>query len=399
MTTNRRDFIKLVGTTTGGFLFLPKFLSAMPGTELFQQFQTGNNTLVIIQLNGGNDGLNTFIPYDNPLYYDYRKNIAIKKDDVLKSVNGMGFHPSMTGFEAIQQEGNLCVLQNVGYPNPNRSHFRSIEIWQTGSNANENLNTGWLGRYLDAQCAPDDALGALNIDNLDNLALRGTLPHNISIQDPIKFEQQIKSLSDNNADSSTVNQNLDFVRKLMVSSFEGSDQIKKVLEKTKNSVETYPKFGLAQNLRSIARMIKGGLPTSVYYTGQGGFDTHAGQVGKQKGLLNELSESVKAFYDDLKTSGLMNNVTVMVFSEFGRRVHDNGQGTDHGTAAPVFIIGGGVQSKIIGSNPDLSRLDSNGDLHYEIDFRSVYATILKNRLKFDPAKAGIKQEVLKGLFA
>ena len=398
MKTNRRDFLKIVGTTSGGFLFLPKFLSAMPGQELFQQYQSGGNTLVVIQLNGGNDGLNTFIPYDNPLYYDYRKNIAIPKDEILKSVNGMGFHPSMNGFFEMQQAGNLSVLQNVGYPNPNRSHFRSIEIWQTASGANENLNTGWLGRYLDAQCAPEDALGALNIDNLDNLSLRGTLPHAISLQDPVKFEQQIKTLSENHTDSLTANNNLDFVRKLMVSSFDGADEIKKVLEKTKTGTEVYPRFPLAQNLKSIARMIKGGLPTSVYYTGQGGFDTHAGQIGKQKSLLNELSESVKAFYDDIKTSGLMNNVTVLVFSEFGRRVHDNGQGTDHGTAAPVFVIGGGVKSKIIGNNPDLSSLDGNGDLHYEIDFRSVYATLLKKRLNFDPMKAGIHQEVLKNLF-
>ncbi len=399
MKTNRRDFLKLVGTTSGGFLFLPKFLSAMPSQELFQQYQAGGNTLVVIQLNGGNDGLNTFIPYDNPLYYDYRKNIAVPKDEVLKSVNGMGFHPSIKGLSEIQQAGNLSVLQNVGYPNPNRSHFRSIEIWQTASGSNENLNTGWLGRYLDSQCTHEDALGALNIDNLDNLSLRGTLPHSISIQDPVKFEQQIKSLSDNHSDALASNNNLDFVRKLMVSSFDGADEIKKVLEKTKTDTETYPRYPLAQNLKSIARMIKGNLPTSVYYTGQGGFDTHAGQIGKHKSLLNELSESVKAFYDDLKTSGLINNVTVLVFSEFGRRVHDNGQGTDHGTAAPVFVIGGGIQSNIIGRNPDLSNLDGNGDLHYETDFRSVYATILKKRLHFDPLKAGIKQEIIKNLFA
>ena len=205
--TNRRDFLKIVGTTTGSFLFLPKFLSAMPGQDLFQQYQAGSNTLVVIQLNGGNDGLNTFIPYDNHLYYDYRKNIAIEKDTVLKSVNGMGFHPSMKGFAEMQQSGNLCVLQNVGYPNPNRSHFRSIEIWQTGSNANENLSSGWLGRYLDAQCVPEDSLGALNIDSLDTLALRGAGPHAITLQDPVRFENQIKSLSETHEDGAIANQN------------------------------------------------------------------------------------------------------------------------------------------------------------------------------------------------
>ena len=357
------------------------------------------NILVVIQLNGGNDGLNTFIPYSTPQYYDFRKTIAIPKEQVLKAAaGGMGWHPVMKGFADIQQAGHLSVVQNVGYPNPNRSHFRSIEIWQTGSASNEYLNSGWLGRYLDATCAPDNPLGALNLDNIDNLSLTGGNSHALTMQDPKRFEQLLKSLKENNQDPLDENPNLDFVRKLMIGSFEGSDQIKKALEKSKDLTPQYPRYGLAQNLSWMAKMIKGGLETPVYYTGLGSFDTHSNQLGKQKQLLTELSESVKAFYDDMMAANMMGNVTLMIFSEFGRRVKDNGSGTDHGTAAPVFIIGGNNKGQIIGANPNFDDL-VNGDLKHEHDFRSVYASILKQKLGVDPLKAGIKQEILRGVFS
>jgi uncharacterized protein (DUF1501 family) len=395
---SRRNFLKIVGTTTGGSLLLPKFLTAMPSADLQLNFANDRNIVVVVQLNGGNDGLNSFIPYDDPLYYQLRKNVAIPKDQVLKVAGGgMGWHPSLTGFADMQQAGHLSVVQNVGYPNPNRSHFRSIEIWQTGSASNEYLQKGWLGRYLDASCAGDDPLGALNIDNFDNLALRGAGSHALTMQDPKRFEQQLRALKEDHDDPMNENPNLDFVRKLMIGAFDGSDEIKKALEKTKNAPPQYPRHSLAQNLAWVGRMIKGGLPTSVYYTGLGGFDTHTGQLGRHKNLMNEVSESVKAFYDDIRAAGLLNNVTVLIFSEFGRRVKDNGSGTDHGTAAPVFVIGGKSSGKIIGANPNLSDLD-NGDLKFQHDFRSVYATILKDRLGIEPTKAGIGQEILRGMF-
>jgi uncharacterized protein (DUF1501 family) len=398
MTNSRRDFLKIVGTTTGGMLVLPKFLSAMPTPELGHGFAAGRNVLVCIQLNGGNDGLNTFIPYDTPQYYDLRKSIAIQKDVVLKSATGgMGFHPMMKGFAEMQQAGHMSVIQNVGYPNPNRSHFRSMEVWQTGSSSNEYLDNGWLGRYLDASCKGDDPLGALNIDNIDNLSLRGVKSHALTMSDPQKFERQLKVLKEDHDDPINENPNLDFVRKLMIGAFDGSAQIKTALEKSKTTPRQYPKHGLAQNLSWISRMIKGDLPTSVFYTGLGSFDTHSGQLGKHQNLLKELSESVKAFYDDMLAAGLLGNVTVMIFSEFGRRVKDNGSGTDHGAAAPVFIIGGNNLGKIVGNNPNLTDL-INGDLTHQFDFRSVYATILKEKLGVEPSKAGIAQDTLRGVF-
>ncbi len=396
--TNRRDFLKLVGTTTGGMLFIPQFLNAMSRESLFAAAQQNGNILVVIQLNGGNDGLNTFIPYTDPMYYTLRKNIGMPKDKVLNAANGMGFHPAMQGFNDILQDGAMSVVQNVGYPNPNRSHFRSIEIWQNGSASNENYTRGWLGRYLDAHCKPEDNLAGLNLDVIDSPAFRGAEAHTLTIQDPARFEKQLKQLGQDSVLADNDESHLSFVRKLMVNSFAGSDNIQKAIDKSRNITATYPKHKLAQNLQWIARMIKGDLPTSVYYTGQGGFDTHANQLGKHPQLLRELSESVKAFYDDLKDSGLINRTTVLVFSEFGRRAADNGIGTDHGTAAPVFVLGGGLKSQIVGSNPDLNNLDANGDLKHQIDFRSIYASILQNRFNFEPMKAEIKIAAHKGLF-
>jgi uncharacterized protein (DUF1501 family) len=394
---NRRNFLKIVGTTTGGMLFLPQFLTALP-SNLYQNHFLGNRQIVVtLQLNGGNDGLNTFIPYENPLYYEYRRNIGIPKKEVLKVANGMGFHPIMTGLHQIMQDGNLSVVQNVGYPNPNRSHFRSVEIWQTATNSHEYSATGWLGRYLDAACKGDDPIGGMTIDSIDAPALRGQSAHSLTMTDPIRFEKQLKALKANQEDPIQEHPNLDFVRKLMIGSFEGSDQIQAALEKTKLGMPTYPKHGLATNLAWVARMIKGNLPTSVYYTSLGGFDTHINQKPKHQNLWKEVSESVKAFYDDMKAAGLLQNVTLMIFSEFGRRAKENGSGTDHGAAAPVFVIGGGNKGKIIGANPDLSDLN-NGDLKFQMDFRSIYASILKQKLNTNPLDLGIQATPINGLF-
>jgi uncharacterized protein (DUF1501 family) len=398
MNSSRRNFLKVVGTTTGGMLLVPKFLPAMPTPELYRGFATDRNILVVIQLNGGNDGLNTFIPYQSPQYYDFRKTIAIPKEQVLKAAaGGMGWHPALSGFADMQQAGHMAVIQNVGYPNPNRSHFRSIEIWQTASAENEYLQTGWLGRYLDATCTPDEALGALNLDTIDNLSLMGDGSHALTMQDPQRFERLLKGMNGQKDDPFDENPNLDFVRKLMIGSFEGSEQIAEALKKSTGAAPAYPRYKLAQNLSWMARLIKGGLPTPVYYTGLGSFDTHSNQLGKQKALLTELSASVKAFYDDMLAANLLDQVTILIFSEFGRRVKDNGSGTDHGAAAPLFLIGGRNSGKIIGSNPDFDSL-VQGDLKHQYDFRSVYAAVLQQKLGVDPVKAGIGQEGLRGVF-
>lgn len=386
---NRRNFLSLTGTFTGGMLILPDFLHAIGSSN---SLVIGNECVLFIQLNGGNDGLNTFIPFQDEAYYYSRKNIAISKNEVLNMSKGMGFHPALKDFARIMQEGNLSVIQNVGYPQPNRSHFRSQEIWQTASSSNEYLSNGWLGRYMDIHYHDHNPVGAVNLDSIDNLALKGKSPNATTVREPNRYKSNSKSNSDKLSD----NPQLDFVRKIANSVTEGSEEIQKALANSSKSL-TYPNTKLGKNLEWIAQLIKGNLNTSVYYTSQNGYDTHDNQIPSQKRNFTELNDAVSTLYDDLKTSGKLSSTTIVIFSEFGRRVKDNGSGTDHGTAAPMFIIGGNNKGKIIGDNPNLIDLDE-GDLKYKIDFRSVYATLLQNKLNFDPTKIGINGNTLEDLF-
>ena len=387
---NRRNFLTLTGTFTGGMLVLPDFLHAF-GSQ--NNLVIGEQCIVFVQLNGGNDGLNTFIPYDNPLYYDLRTKIALSKDAVIGKNKGMAFHPSLKDFAQMQQNGDLTVIQNVGYPEPIRSHFRSQEIWQTAADSDKYINEGWLGRYLDLQCNGHQATAGINLDSIDNLALKGMEPNSITVKDPNRFK--VKSDKEENVTLSD-NPQLDFVRKIANSVTEGSDEIQKALAKSKSEI-SYPKTELSKNLEWIGRLIKGNLNSKVYYTSLGGFDTHDNQLAIHEKKLTDLNDSLYSFYQDLKQAQLLQNVTIVVFSEFGRRVKDNGNGTDHGTAAPMFIIGGNNKGTVLGNNPDLSNLE-NGDLKYEIDFRSVYASLLQQKMNFDYSKIGILNKPVSGLF-
>lgn len=387
----RRKFLQIAATGTGGMLVLPQFLW---GNTLFAQAdKLTDNKLVFIQLNGGNDGLNTFIPYTDPLYYSNRPTLGISKDKIIEAASGMGFHPALKDFGKILQEGNLSVVQNVGYPNPNRSHFRSQEIWQTASDSNQYIDYGWLGRFLDIQCN-DKNLTSLNIDNIDSLALKSAEFHGVTVKDFNKIKRY--KMEDASYELSS-NPQLDFVRKLQFASLEGMDEINKALNNSIQYQSNYASNPLSKNLEWIAKLIKGKLGSKVYYTSLNGFDTHNNQLQSHQRQLSILNDAVFSFYNDLKNSNLLQNVTIVVFSEFGRRVKQNGTGTDHGTAGPMFIIGGNNKGKIIGKNPNLSQLDK-GDLIYENDFRSVYATLLKNKYDFDAAKINIKNSVISGLF-
>ena len=386
---NRRNFLSLTGTFTGGLLVLPEFLHAFGNSN---SLINGEQSVVFIQLNGGNDGLNTFIPFENDLYYALRPKIALSKNDVIGKYKGMAFHPALKDFATMQQNGHLSVVQNVGYPEPNRSHFRSQEIWQTASDSNKYLNEGWLGKYLDLQCKEHDPTAGINLDSIDNLALKGIEPNFITVKDPNKF----KSNTESEGVKLSNNPQLDFVRKIANSVSEGATEIQKALGNSKSEI-TYPKTGLGKNLEWIARLVKGNLNSKVYYTSLNGFDTHDNQLAIHKNKLTELNDAVFSFYKELKQANVLQNVTIVVFSEFGRRVKDNGNGTDHGTAAPMFIIGGNNKGQIIGKNPNLSDLDA-GDLKYEIDFRSVYAALLEQKLSFNPTQIGIQNKKLNELF-
>jgi uncharacterized protein (DUF1501 family) len=386
---NRRNFLSLTGTFTSGLLIVPDILHKL-GTHT--SGVVADSCVVFIQLNGGNDGLNTFIPYDDPLYYEYRRNVGIPKNEIIGKNAGMGWHPALKNWATIQQNGDLCVVQNVGYPDPNRSHFRSQEIWQTASDSQQYLNEGWLGRYLDIHYKEHHPTGGVNLDSIDNLALKGKEPNAITIKDPDRF----RSKNETEATKLSDNPQLDFVRKIAHSITEGAEEIRKALDQSTTEI-SYPKSALGKNLEWIARLIKGNLHSNVYYTSHNGFDTHDNQLTVHKNKLGELNEAVFAFYQEIKKAGLLPQVTIVVFSEFGRRVKDNGNGTDHGTAAPFFIIGGNTTGKVLGKNPNLEQL-TQGDLQHEIDFRSVYARLLEQKLAFNPNQIGITQSPLIGIF-
>ena len=380
----RRDFIKRTSLASAA-LWMPNFLKPL---ERFVADEYRN--LVVIQLSGGNDGLNTIIPFENDIYYNSRKTISIAKDSALKLTDDLGFHPSMTGLHGLYNDGLMCVINSVGYPNPNRSHFRSMDIWQTATASNEYKNTGWIGRYLDSNCNEcNHPYLALELDQTLSLALKGDAKKGIAVSNPQQlynqtrepFFKQLKDLApDNDHD------NVAYLYKTMAETYASAEYIFETSKTYKNNFE-YPKNNLAKQLKEIATFIGSGLNTRVYYASMGGFDTHVGQLNRQENLLKQFSESVTAFIENLKSTNKLNDTTVLVFSEFGRRVNQNASnGTDHGTANNVFVLGSALKKKgFYNAAPDLANLDE-GDLKYQIDFRNIYATLLNNWLKITPDK-------------
>lgn len=354
-----------------------------------------DHVMVLIQLNGGNDGLNTLIPMDQySSYFQLRQNIAIKDSDILKINDTTGFHPSMTGFERLYKDGLMAVVQNVGYPNPNLSHFRATDIWLTASNSNEYLQTGWAGRYLDTEYAdypdindymPDPV--AIQIGATVSLSLQGSKgTMGMAIQDPNTFYQLVNGTSTGPFGPPPDNRygrELQFIRDVQISSQIYSKQIKNAADKAQNQAEYPAQNRLADQLKIVARLIAGGLLTRIYVVNLGGFDTHSAQVdisdtksGTHANLLATLSSAAESFQSDLKLLGVDKRVVSMTFSEFGRRVASNGSlGTDHGTSAPMFVFGSNVNGNVFGANPNLSDLD-NGNLKMQFDFRQIYSSLL-----------------------
>lgn len=385
---NRRRFLQ-VGSLASASLMLPKFLKAF---ETGQLVPPGNKVLVVIQLSGGNDGLNTIIPYRNDIYYKNRPALGIKREAALGLNDDLGIHPSLKTFKALYDEGNLSILNNVGYPNPDRSHFRSMDIWHTASESKDYWGSGWIGRYLDAQCKGcDKPTQALEIDDTLSLALKGDQVKGLALTDPTRLfgtsnERYFKSLLQNQQQHGhDEHDNADYLYKTMAETISSASYIQSQY-KTYKSKAPYPNSALGKNLKTIAELLMTDINTSVYYVSHGSFDTHVGQDGQQKRLFEQLDEAVKVFTDDLKKNNRFQDVVVMTFSEFGRRVAQNASGgTDHGTANNMFLIGGGLKQKgILNDGPDLTDL-SEGDLKYKVDFKSVYATLLGNWLGADDA--------------
>jgi uncharacterized protein (DUF1501 family) len=343
----------------------------------------------VVQLSGGNDGLNTIIPYRNDLYYKARPSLALKETDgILPLSDDLGLHPAMHGLKGLYDQGQLAVLNAVGYPNPDRSHFRSMDIWQTGSGSDQLLTTGWLGRYLDSSCA-GCALPyqALEVDDTLSLALKGELRKGLALKTPSKFHQLTQSrylsrLSQELAPAAATSE-LHYLYKTLAETASSADYL---YDKSKvhTSTATYPNTDLGRNLKTTAELITSGVESRVYYVALSGFDTHVRQHEQQGRLLGELSDGLAALAADLQKSDEWHNTLVMVFSEFGRRVTQNAShGTDHGTANNVLLLSGGLRKPgLLNAPASLADLDE-GDLRYRVDFRSLYASILSDWLGAD----------------
>lgn len=386
MLIKRREFLQLGTLATGSFM-IPQFLKAFE--KKIPLVPAGNKVLVVLQLSGGNDGLNTVIPVRNDIYHSSRPGIGFDKDKAIMLTDEAALHPALTGFADLYNGGSLGILNAVGYPNPDRSHFRSMDIWQTGSQSNETWQTGWIGRYLDAQCQGcDKPTQALEIDDTLSLAMKGNAEKGIALRDPRRLyntshEQYFKALSQSYHEDNHHEKPVDYLYKTMAETISSADYI---FEQSKLHPHTadYPKTQLGNSLKTIASLITAELNTKVYYVSHGSFDTHVNQQAQQQRLFTEMNEAVSAFVKDLKGAGRFNDVLLITFSEFGRRVTQNASGgTDHGTANNMFLIGNGLQQKgLINPMVDLTDLD-DGDLKYKIDFKNVYATVLNKWLGAD----------------
>ncbi len=377
---DRRSFVKYSGIASSA-LFFPKFLR---NAKLDIGANSKGRKLVVIQLSGGNDGLNTIIPINNDIYYKLRPSLSIPYSDAIKIEDEFGLNPGLEALRDLYNNGEWAIVNNVGYPNPDRSHFRSMDIWHTASGSEEYLQTGWLGRYLDHNCTGKaDAHKALEINDELSLVLKGQSYNGFVMNDPKLLKRSLENPFVSKAPISDMNENLDYLYKVLADTKESADYIYE-RSKTYNSKVNYPQNEFGKSMKMVAELINGGNDSTVYYVSLSGFDTHVFQQGKQKRLLKNYAEAVSAFIKDLKGGNMMDETLIMTFSEFGRRVAQNASGgTDHGTANNIFLMGSKLKKAgIYGGVIDLEDLD-NGDLKYKVDFRSVYADVIQNWLETD----------------
>jgi uncharacterized protein (DUF1501 family) len=394
MLFKRKEFLQ-IGSLATASLMMPKFLKAFEKTA---SVPPGNKVMVVLQFSGGNDGLNTVIPIRNDIYYKSRPRLGIPKDKALQLTDEAGINPALPFLKELFDEGSLGIMNNVGYPNPDRSHFRSMDIWQTASDSNQYVTTGWLGRYLDAQCSGcDKPTQALEVDDVLSLALKGEKLKALALKDPKKLfnstnERYFKEL---NATHEHEEAAVDYLYKTLSETLSSADYIYQQSRRHPSS-QLYPATELGKNFKTISSLIMSDINTKVYYVSLGSFDTHVNQENQQKRLFTELNDAVSAFVKDLKSNNRFEDVTIMTFSEFGRRVAQNASGgTDHGTANNMFFIGGGLKEKgLLNPMPDLNDL-TEGDLKHTVDFKSVYATLLHNWLGADDKEIlGKKYEIM-----
>jgi uncharacterized protein (DUF1501 family) len=401
--TTRREFLKQFGTaclvTLGATP--PSFLARAAAAA---DAKPDERILVLVQMAGGNDGLNTVVPFGRSEYYKARPGIAIGKDAVLRLNGELGLHPAMDGFKKLFDDGWLSVVQGVGYPNPDRSHFRSMDIWQSAKPEKDDVSSGWLGRALDSTVeqhigkVPGLAFGtdklplSLVASKINVPTVRDVKGYQLHLgpgnEAALKVHKQ--SLERIASRDATAGSDLDFLRRTARTAWSSAEKLKQISASYKPAA-TYPSNGLGQKLRTVAEIISGDLGTRMFFVNLDGFDTHSQQANAHQALLAELSSAIAAFIGDLKGHGLADRVLVATFSEFGRRVAENGSlGTDHGAASQMFVISPKCKGGIIGAHPSLTDLD-DGDLKFHTDFRSVYATLLERWLNIpsEPVLGGV----------
>jgi uncharacterized protein (DUF1501 family) len=417
--STRRIFLQKGLTLLAVAPTIPSFLDqtvlalSNPSDVLRTAAPTGKDgkILVVVQLSGGNDGLSTVVPYADDAYHRARPLIRHAPNEVLKINDYIGLHPNLTAFKDLYDQGHLSIIQGVGYPNPNRSHFRSMDIWQSAQPDRETPTSGWIGRYFDCTCAGADPHVGVAMGETLPMAMQGDriLPLSFERPESYKYNGQdfnrylklnkkdgvvpapapSEGLSPKAHGSPSVGagkpeltpaSQLDFLHRTAMDAQVSSDDILRITRGHEPTTE-YPNGDFGASLKTVAAMIAGGLPTRVYYVSLGGFDTHAGERQRHDNLMTQLSAGIGAFWKDLKSQKNDDRVMMMTFSEFGRRVSQNASGgTDHGTAAPMFVMGKSIKSGVLGKHPSLTNLDQ-GDLKFNTDFRSVYATVLENWLE------------------
>lgn len=407
----RRNFLRRALELSAAGLIVPTAFRRGDFLDPARAMASGPNDpfagqiLVLINLNGGNDGLNTVVPYNDPTYHAVRPTIALDPGEVVQIEPGLGtgLHPQLAPLGSIYDQGRMAIVQGVGYPNMNLSHFRGTDIWFSGSSEDQVLESGWLARFLERMFPEFPTYLPVA-----PFGLQQSLAHRIPLQgdrgvtgvvvdNPSSFyylvnENYVGEYDDEPA-ATRGGEELSFLREIDAASFEYAEAIQNAADAGTTTV-AYPQTNLGYQLEIVAKLISGGLGTPIYLTAEYGFDTHANQATDHAGLMASLANSVQAFLTDLQNQGLQQKVLVLTQSEFGRRVEENGgQGTDHGTAAPMFLIGEQVLGGIYGTNPNLNDLDQDDNLHIQNDYRSVYSAILQRHFG---ASTTVSEEVLFG---
>jgi uncharacterized protein (DUF1501 family) len=395
----RRSFLSTLGIgALGSGLMLGGIpVNAMARTKFLNRLSSANNNrvLILIQLGGGNDGLNTVIPVENDVYFQKRPTIAISKNESISLSDDIGLHPAMGSLSPMWSEGNMAVFNNVGYENPNRSHARSTDIWTSASDSDQMMGTGWAGRYLvednpDFIANPPEFPLGVRIGGSSTLFQSEFGNLGVTFGGASQFAQFLEQggfYNEENTPDNDFGRSLSFARKIANSSFRYLEAIQDAADNSTNMNE-YPNSGLSRSLSVVARLIRGGLQTKVFLVSKGGFDTHNNQGSTEGGhadLLRDVADSVQAFYADLASDGLNDRALTMTFSEFGRTLDENSsQGTDHGSSAPVMVFGP-VNGGIYGEHADLIDLDRSGDPVYGMDYRNIYANILDHWFELESA--------------